>query len=70
MLGCVVFGPVVSIIEFTGFPIYGIVLGIVDPVANGMKRMSIALVRFGWILLLTTPSAHALSVCIGVGGCV
>ena len=31
--------------------------------------MSIALVRFGWTLLLTTPSAVELSVWIGVGGC-
>ena len=31
--------------------------------------MSIALVRFGCILLLTTPSAVVLSVCTGVFGC-
>ena len=32
--------------------------------------MSIALVRFGWIVFLTTPRAVELSVCIGVGGVV
>ena len=31
--------------------------------------MSIGLVAFGKILLLTTPKAVELSVCIGVGGC-
>lgn len=31
--------------------------------------MSIGLVRLGWIVLLTTPRAVELSVCIGVGGC-
>ena len=31
--------------------------------------MSIAFVRFGCILTLTTPSAIELSVCKGVGGC-
>ena len=31
--------------------------------------MSMALVRFGCILPLTTPSAIELSVCSGVGGC-
>ena len=30
---------------------------------------SIAFVLFGCILLLTTPNAVVLSVCIGVGGC-
>ena len=33
------------------------------------NRMSIAFVRFGVILPLTTPSAIELSVCNGVGGC-
>jgi hypothetical protein len=36
---------------------------------NQWKRMSIALVRFGCILLLITPSAVVLSVWIGVRGC-
>ena len=31
--------------------------------------MSIALVRRGWMLFVTTPNAVLLSVCIGVGGC-
>ena len=31
--------------------------------------MSIGLVLLGWTLLLTTPLAVALSVCMGVGGC-
>ena len=31
--------------------------------------MSMDFVRFGWILLLTTPSAVELSVWIGVLGC-
>ena len=32
--------------------------------------MSMDLVRFGWILCLTTQSSVVLSICIGVGGCV
>ena len=31
--------------------------------------MSIALVRLGWMLLSTTPTAVLLSICIGVLGC-
>jgi hypothetical protein len=34
-----------------------------------LKRMSIALVHFGWMFLFTTPTAVVLLVCIGVGGC-
>ena len=33
------------------------------------KRMSMDLVRFGWIVCFTTPSAVVLSICIGVGNC-
>ena len=31
--------------------------------------MSMALVRFGWTVLLMIPSAVELSVCMGVRGC-
>ena len=36
---------------------------------NQRKRISVAFVRFGCILTLTTASAIELSVCSGVGGC-
>ncbi len=61
-----VFGDVVAIVFFSGHPVVS-ELALVFSVSKPWYFMSIAF-SFFMMLLLTTPSAVVLSVCIGVGG--
>ena len=63
-----VFCPIVGIVEFVGSPIDA-ELFLAFAVAEKWNRMSMALVRLGTILPLTTLSAIELSVWSGVAGC-
>ena len=63
-----VFCPIIGVIEFDRPPVYA-KLFLAFSARSQWNRMSMAFVRFGVILPLTTPSAVELSVCNGVGGC-
>ena len=68
MNGWVVFSYIIAIFCFAFSPICS-KLFLVFLHLSQWKRMSVALVRFGWIVCLTNLSDVVLSVCIGVVGC-